>query len=157
MPECASSQRSLVVMMWQQYWFLCWLCKIMESKRRMALLLEQWHRGTSLPHSWRWPLEWWASCGCVFLETCERAIVVVLNLECAITQRQQPPIFAVTEIVFFSMGEHIWPPLLHPWQKGGNGATMCVKKDRSGPDGHGVDDKHYTSFVMIGFLYWVPL
>ena len=30
---------------------------------------------------------------------------------------------------------------------------MRVKKDKSGPDGHGVDDKHYTSFVMMGFLY----
>ena len=30
---------------------------------------------------------------------------------------------------------------------------MHVKKDKGGSDGLGVDDKHYTSFVMMGFLY----
>ena len=30
---------------------------------------------------------------------------------------------------------------------------MRVKKDKNGPAGYGVDDKHYTSFVMMGFLY----
>ena len=34
---------------------------------------------------------------------------------------------------------------------------MRMKKDESGPDDHGVDDKHYTSFVMMEFLYLVPL
>ena len=81
--------------------------------------------------------------------TCGRAVVVLIGVEFASTRRQQPPFFAVAKKGNFERG----PPLLHPWQKSGSRATMRGKKDKSGPDGHGVDDKHYTSFVMIGFLY----
>jgi hypothetical protein len=74
---------------------------------------------------------------------------VLIGLECAGTQRQQPPIFTVAEIGGFERGRTHLTSIVAPI---GSGATMRVKKDKSGLDDHGVDDKHYTSFVMIDFL-----
>ena len=70
--------------------------------------------------------------------------MVLIGLECAGTQRQQPPIFTVAEIGGFEWGRTHLTSIVAPI---GSGAT-----NKSGLDDHGVDDKHYTSFVMIDFL-----
>ncbi len=43
--------RSLVVMLWERYQFLRWLCKMMKAYWEMALPLMWWPWSTSPPHS----------------------------------------------------------------------------------------------------------